>query len=114
MVSSKGFGKKYVEENREKLTEDGFVSFQGVRYSMPRYYRELLGRDFQKKYTRMAIENQTKHKEVFFEQNRDNENYLREFGNLETAYFVLQRRSARAKNENIKRRQELSSRKEKF
>lgn len=114
MVSSKGFGRQFVEENRDKLIEDGFVTFQGTRFSLPRYYRELLGRDFQKKYTRTAIEAQQKQKEVFFEQNRDNEYYLREFGNLETAYFFMQRRSARAKNENIKRRQELSSHKEKF
>lgn len=114
MVSSKGFGKQFVEENKDFLIENGFVMFQGTRYSLPRYYRELLGKDFQKKYTRMAIENQKKQKELFFEQNRDNEIYLREFGNLETAYFVLQRRSAKAKNENIKRRQELSSHKEKF
>lgn len=114
MVSSKGFGKQFVEENRDKIIKDGFITFQGTRYSLPRYYRELLGKDFQKKYTRTAIENQKKQKENFFEQNRDNEVYLREFGNLETAYFVMQRRSARAKNENIKRRQELSSHKEKF
>lgn len=114
MVSSKGFGKQYVEENRDKLIEDGFVTFHGIRFSMPRYYRELLGKEFQKNYTRRAIKSQQKQKENFFEQNRDNEVYLREFGSLEAAYFVLQRRSARAKNENIKRRQELSSHKEKF
>lgn len=114
MVSSKGFGKQFVVENRDKLIEDGFIMFHGTRFSLPRYYRELLGRDFQKKYQRMAIDNQKKQKENFFEQNRDNDYYLREFGNLETAYYVMQKRSARAKNENIKRRQELSSRKEKF
>lgn len=42
-LQSKGLGKNYLLENKDKILYDAGISYHGRVYSMPRYYTKLLG-----------------------------------------------------------------------
>lgn len=47
-IQSQGFGKTYIKENQQTLSNKGFCTVKGVRRSIPRYYLEQGGIDNQK------------------------------------------------------------------
>nr|QJB20055.1 MAG: replication initiator protein [Microvirus sp.] len=42
-ILSNGLGKEYAKANKERIEKDGYISIQGTKRGVPRYYSEVLG-----------------------------------------------------------------------
>lgn len=42
MVCSKGIGKDFAKKEKERIIENGFITMNGVKHSVPRYYVKIL------------------------------------------------------------------------
>lgn len=43
---SKGIGRQYVLDNKNQIVDNGFVSWNGVKFTLPRYYLKVLEKEY--------------------------------------------------------------------
>jgi len=99
-VQSRGLGAKFAEEEMERFYDDGYMTLKGVKYSLPRYYRRIVGVN-EKQREEFILEQQIKQ--------------IEEYGKRELDYFskeaiALRRRSRKQTELNILAKMKLDER----
>jgi len=87
-TQSRGLGAKFAEEEMERFYDDGYMTLQGVKYSLPRYYKRIVG------------VNEKQRDEFILEQQKKQ---IEEYGKRELEYFskeaIAARRASRRQRE---------------